>query len=142
MDSKAMATQDKAKEKAPRDKQSNTKDTTVMNKEKEKDIYIYISGCYRCGQQGHTAKDCRVGVYNVQEDVYEGYTDATDQWYGQQTAYDNHWWTDDQTQISAAHQPQKRALPAPSQFRCNPSTQLQQLSESTRHEYDHKHQQG
>ena len=42
MDSKAMATQDKAKEKAPRDKQSNAKDTTVMNKEKEKDIYIYI----------------------------------------------------------------------------------------------------
>ena len=38
MDSKVMATQDKAKEKAPRDKQSNTKDTLVLDKEREKDI--------------------------------------------------------------------------------------------------------
>ena len=37
MDNKAMATEDKAKEKGPLDKQSNTKNPTTMHKEKEKD---------------------------------------------------------------------------------------------------------
>ena len=67
-------------------------------------------------QPGHTAKDCRVAVYKIQEDIQEGYNDATEQWYGPQTTYDNHWWTDDQTQIHAVQHPQQRALPAPSQL--------------------------
>ena len=37
MSNKAIATQDEAKEKAPKDDQYSTRDTTVMDKEKEKD---------------------------------------------------------------------------------------------------------
>ena len=60
----------------------------------------------------------------MQEDVYEGCNDATDQWYGQWTTYDNHWLTDDQTQINAVRQPQQRALPAPSQLDATPAVQI------------------
>ena len=84
----------------------------------------YTTGCYRCGQPGHTAKDCRVAVCNSQEDVYEGYNDATDQWYAQQTTCDNHWWTEDQAQINAVQQPQQHALPAPSQLGATPAVQI------------------
>ena len=85
----------------------------------------YTTGCYRCGQQGHTAKDCRVPVYNIQEDTQEGYNDATDQWYGPQTTYDNHWWTNDQTQVHAVQQhPQQLALPAPAQLDATPALQI------------------
>ena len=85
----------------------------------------YTTGCYRCGQQGHTAKDCRVPVYNIQEDTQEGYNDATDQWYGPQTTYDNHWWTNDQTQVHAVQQQsQQLALPAPAQLDATPALQI------------------
>ena len=90
MDNKDTTTQDKAKERAPKDGKYSTKETALADKEKEKGQGNttgkgkgYTTGCYRCGQQGHTAKDCRFPVYNIQEDVYEGCNDATDQWYGQ-----------------------------------------------------------
>ena len=84
----------------------------------------YTTGCYRCGQQGHTAKDCRVAMYNIQEDIQEGYNDATEQWYGPQTTCDNHWWTNDQTQVNAVQQPQQLALPAPAQLDATPAFQI------------------
>ena len=84
----------------------------------------YTTGCYRCGQHGHTAKDCRVAMYNIQEDIQEGYNDATEQWYGPQTTYDNHWWTNDQTQVNAVQQPQQLALPAPAQLDATPALQI------------------
>ena len=65
----------------------------------------YTTGCYRCGQPGHTAKDCRVAVHNIQDGAEEGYNDATEQWYGPHTTCDNHWWTNDQTQVNAVQQP-------------------------------------
>ena len=70
------------------------------------------------------AKDCRVPVYNIQEDVQEGYNDATEQWYGPQTTYDNHWWANDQTQVNAVQQPQQLAQPAPSQLDATPALQI------------------
>ena len=78
MDNKAIATQDKAKEKAPKDNQQSTKDATVLDKEKdkerqpakEKDTQQAATDVVN-SQQGHTAKDCRVAVYNIQEDVYK-----------------------------------------------------------------------
>ena len=84
----------------------------------------YTTGCYRCGQHGHTAKDCRVAMYNIQEDIQEGYNDATEQWYGPQTTYDNHWWTNDQTQVNAVQQAQQLALPAPAQLDATPALQI------------------
>ena len=84
----------------------------------------YTTGCYRCGQHGHTAKDCRVAMYNIQGDIQEGYNDATEQWYGPQTTYDNHWWTNDQTQVNAVQQPQQLALPAPAQLDATPALQI------------------
>ena len=75
-------------------------------------------------QPGHMAQDCRVAVYNIQEDVQEGYNDATEQWYGPQTTYDNHRWTNDQTQVNPVQQPQQLALPAPSQLDATPALQI------------------
>ena len=79
-------------------------------------------GCYRCGQQGHIAKDCRVGVYHLNEanntnTNNDAYHDAMDQWYQQQPNYDAHWWNSEQTMTSALPQPQQQlALPAPPQY--------------------------
>ena len=84
----------------------------------------YTTGCYRFGQQGHTAKDCRVAVHNIQEDGQENYNDATGQRYGPQTTYDNQWWTNDQTQVNAVQQPQQLALSAPSQLDATPALHI------------------
>ena len=87
----------------------------------------YTICCYRCGQSGYMAKDYRVAVYNVQEDGQENHNGATEQWYGPQTTYDNHWWTNDQTQVNAVQQPQQLTLPAPSHLDATPASQIRVL---------------
>ena len=84
------------------------------------------TGCYRCGQQGHMAKDCRVTVYSMQEaDYNEPYQDATGQWYEEHTTYDNQWWNNDQSTVNAVQsQQQHLALPPPSQFDATPVIQI------------------
>ena len=60
--------------------------------------------CYKCGQPGHTMKNCRVSVYNINGGAQgnEQSAEATQQWYEQSQNYDAHWWNNDQ---SAVQQP-------------------------------------
>ena len=53
--------------------------------------------CYRCGQQGHLAKDCRTAVYNLSDTTYEQQQDNTAQWYYPDNGYDAKWYSSDQT---------------------------------------------
>ena len=61
--------------------------------------------CYKCGQPGHTMKNCRVSVYNINEGTQNNdqNVDTTQQWYEQSNDYDSHWWNHDQ---SPSHQQQ------------------------------------
>ena len=55
--------------------------------------------CYKCGQPGHTMKNCRVSVYNINEGSQNNdqNVDTTQQWYEQSNNYDSHWWNSDQS---------------------------------------------
>ena len=53
--------------------------------------------CYRCGQHGHLAKDCRTAVYNMAETPQEQNQDGTSQWYDPNSGYDNYWYSNDQS---------------------------------------------
>ena len=157
MDTIAMATEDKAKEKDQLANKRTTKDSTVMRMEKEKDKERKPAkkqdtqpAATDVDNQATPQRTARLQLTNIQEDTHEGYNDATAQWYGPQTTYDNHWWTNDQSQVNAVQQPQQLTLPAPAQLDATPAlqiaagtvpTQQQQHSQSTRHEHDHKSQQ-
>ena len=57
--------------------------------------------CYKCGQQGHIAKNCRVAVYNVGSDEHQQWeNDPSYDWYQDQyqQGYDQGWYNQDWTQ--------------------------------------------
>ena len=72
--------------------------------------------CYRCGQPGHIAKNCRVPVYNYGEapqQASEQYD--VQQWYEDPYAYDGHWRNKSMGHHGqdTHHDAQQLALPAP-----------------------------
>jgi hypothetical protein len=53
--------------------------------------------CYRCGQPGHLAKDCKTAVYNLSDTTYEHQHDNTAHLYYPNNGYDASWYNSDQT---------------------------------------------
>ena len=106
------------------------------NKEKSKGIPNKGKGknptaiCYRCGQQGHLAKDCRTAVYNMAETLQEQNQDGTSQWYDPDSGYDNYWYSNDQSgnyniqPVQQQQQQQQLALSAPQTNTQTPTIQL------------------
>ena len=47
--------------------------------------------CYKCGQPGQLAKDCRTAVYHLSDTTYEQQHDNTAQWYYPNKGYDANW---------------------------------------------------
>ena len=65
--------------------------------------------CYRCGQPGHMAKDCRTAVYNMSETPQEQDQDGKAQWYDPNKGYDNYWYSNDQSGNYNTHPVQRSA---------------------------------
>ena len=76
--------------------------------------------CYKCGQQGHSAKNCRVAVYHIEEEGYQGYQQdwsqdptndgSQDQWQNQRWYQDHEDWHGQEQQQTT----QPAASPDPS----------------------------
>ena len=68
--------------------------------------------CYKCGQQGHIARNCRVPIYNydIGDTAQQG--DPTYNWFNDPQQYDASWYNQDLTGQGYA-QPAQLALPPP-----------------------------
>ena len=74
--------------------------------------------CYKCGQQGHIAKNCRVAVYNVDNNEHQQWeNDPTYDWYQDQwqQEYDQGWYNQDWSQqgYNQIHQQQASSQSPP-----------------------------
>ena len=76
--------------------------------------------CYRCGQPGRMAKQCRAAIYNC-DAGNPSTNDQTDDWY-RQAHYDSNWYHQDQTQL------QQLALPQPADSSAVPISGLQEVT--------------
>ena len=70
--------------------------------------------CYKCGQQGHIARNCRVPIYNYDMGEEGNMPDPTYKWYNDPQQYDRSWYNQDLTQQGYANTSQP-ALPPPPQ---------------------------
>ena len=59
--------------------------------------------CYRCGQPGHLAKDCKTAVYNLSDTTYEHQHDNTAHLYYPNNGYDASWYNSDQNRLLPGH---------------------------------------
>eukprot|EP00435_Cladocopium_sp_Y103_P020287 s1005_g4.t4 len=78
-------------------------------KGKSKDI------CYKCGQPGHIARNCRLQIYNLEDPTGQATHDPYYEWYNDQQNYDQSWQHDwsQGPQQQYVSQPQQLALPPP-----------------------------
>ena len=104
----------KGASKGPPGKGKQPQQKGIKGKGKGKD------GCYKCGQPGHIAKNCRVAIYHVEEEGYQGYQqdwnqDPTYDWYQDQWQ-DQGWYQDHQDWYGQEqqHTAQPAASPDPS----------------------------
>ena len=126
-------TYNKGKAKGKQQQWHQPKGVEKGNKGKSKGIHKKGKGknptaiCYRCGQQGHLAKECRTAVYNMAETPQEQNQDGTAQWYDPNNGYDSYWYSNDQSgnyNTQPSQQQQYLALPAPSTSNQTPTIQL------------------
>ena len=85
---------------------------------KEKENQKGTDTCYKCGQQAHIAKNCRVAVYNADNNEHQQWeNDPTYDWYQDQwqQEYDQGWYNQDWPQqgYDQGHQQQASSQSPP-----------------------------
>ena len=88
-----------------------------------------VAICYKCGQPGHLAKDCRTAVYILSDTTYEQQYDNTAQWYYPNNGYDANWYSSDQTgyyQDNGQHYQQLQQTPQLALTASTPTTTQEQ----------------